>query len=246
MLFLAGCAVFRRTMTIPADAYSPGAVLSALENNFARIDHFKGRGRLSVAAPSRSFSLAIDLLIDRPDTLYLRLEAVFGLDVGWLFLNRQNYRFYIPLENLYDEGSLDSLRLERFFKVAPDYDQMVSLLCGLERVQGLAELRLLREEDRLVLSGSDARGAHRYWIDPVRGVVIQSQICDSSGQVLLLQKFDRFRCISGVQVPQTIRIERPLEKQFMTLYYDQISINKKYSAKEIKTKIPASARKASQ
>ncbi|HOH06485.1 MAG: hypothetical protein BWY77_00546 [bacterium ADurb.Bin431] len=236
-----GCATFRRPALLPADTASPQRVLTALESNYARIDHFNGRGRLQLSSPSRSLSLDIDVLIDQPDTLFLRLEALLGLDVGWLFSDRHEYRFYLPTENLYGQGAMDSLRWERFFRIAPGYDLLLGTLVGLERGGALAEPVLGQEEKHLVLTGTTSMGLHTLWIDPGRGVVTRSELCDSTGRLLVRQRFERFSRIKGVQVPHTIRIERPAEKQHLILQYDQISINKKYSAQEIKTKIPASA-----
>ncbi len=238
-----GCASLRPPALLPADTASPQRVLAALEHNYARIDHFKGRGRLLLSSPSRSLSLDIDVLIDQPDTLFLRLEALFGLDVGWLFSDRHEYRFYLPTENLYSQGTMDSLRLERFFRIAPGYDLLLGTLVGLERGAALAGPALGLEENNLMLTGTTPLGVNTLWIDPRRGVVTRSELCDSTGQLLVRRRFERFSRIKGVQVPHTIRVERPAERQHLILQYDQISINKKFSAQEIKTRIPASARR---
>ncbi|HOT95939.1 MAG TPA: DUF4292 domain-containing protein [bacterium] len=243
ILLCSGCAALRQPMLFPADSEALDLVLRTLENNYARIDHFEGEGRLSVAIPGRSVSLMAHLLIDRPDTLYVRLEALFGLDVGWLFCNRQHYRFYIPMENLYGAGPVDSLLSGSAFRLVPDYDELLSTLCGLERARGLTGLEINRVESRLILTGAGPLGRHTYWIDPKRGVVLQGQVCDSSGQVLLRQKYDHFKRINGVHIPQAIRVERPAARETLALRYEAVRINKKYSTKEIKTRIPASARK---
>ena len=244
LILMSGCAALRPPMLFPPGTESPAQVAAALEHNFARIDHFQGQGRLSVSFPGRSVSVTTRLIIDRPDTLFVRLEALFGLDIGWFFSDRHHYRFYIPMENLYGDGSVDSVQRTHLFKLAPDYDQLLSTLCGLEQAKGLTGVQLVRKEDRLILSGQGPLGEHTYWIDARRGVVLQGQVCDSSGQVLLRQKFDRFKRIGGVQLPQSIRVERPGEKQALVLHYDEIRVNRNYSPREIKTRIPASARKA--
>lgn len=243
IMMAGGCATFRRPALLPADMESPGRVIAALDNNYARIDKFKGRGRLLLSTPSRSISLDMDVLIDRPDTLFLRLEALFGLDVGWLFSDRHEYRLYLPTQNLFSQGAMDSLRWERYVRIAPGYDLLLGTLVGLEQAGALAEPALAREEKRLVLTGTSPMGVHTFWIDPGRGVVTQSEVCDSTGLLLVRQRFERFSRIKGVQVPHTIRIERPAEKQRLVLQYEKISINKKFSAREIKTTIPASARR---
>ncbi len=243
LLLACGCATMRQPDLFPAGSESPERVMRVLADNYSRIDHFRGEGRLSVAIPGRSFSLTAHLLIDRPDTLYLRLEALFGLDVGWLFCDRLNYRFYIPMENLYGAGAVDSLLTGRTFRQVPDYDALLATLCGVEQARGLSSIALNRGQDRLILSGTGPLGLHTYWIDPKRGVILEGSVSDSSGQILLRQKYDHFKRINGVFVPQTIRVERPAEREAVVLHYEAIRINKKYSAKEIKTRIPASARK---
>ncbi len=243
LLLLGGCATMRRPPAIPADVNSAERVLAALEANYGRLDRFRGEGRLSVSAPGRSFSLDTRVFIDRPDTLYVRLEALFGLDVGWLFADRIGYLFYIPMQNAYGRGPVDSLSLNGFIDVMPDYDQFLATLTGIELARHLTTPRLSREGKLLVLTGHGALGMQTFWIDPERGVITRSEVVDSTGVVVLRQQFDRFSRVNGVQLPFTIKVLRPLEQQGMTLFYERVSVNKKFSAKEIKLKIPASARK---
>ena len=243
VVLLSSCAVFRHPPAISPEIRSPKQVLATLESNYARLDYFKGRGRLSVTAPDRAVSLDVQVYIDRPDTLYIRLEAIFGIDVGWLYSDGREYRYYIPMQNIYGQGSIDSLRKERLVALMVDYDELLALFSGIERAKDLNEPKLSHEGKTVVLTGEDAMGKHTYWIDAKHGVVTQSQVSDSLGRILLQQKYERFRRIRNVLVPHVIRLERPAEKQVLILFYDQISINRKFSANEIKTKIPASARK---
>lgn len=240
-LLAAGCATWRRAPAIPPEESSVERVREVLEINYSRLEQFKARGRLQIAAPGQSAVLDARVLIDRPDTLYVRLEALLGIDVAWLFCDRREYLFYLPLENLYGRGPADSLRLERFFRVTPDYEQLMSVLLGLELARNVEELRLDRDESGLRLSGTSPLGQHQYWIDPVRGVVTRGEVRDGAGELVLRQSFERFSKIGGVQVPRLIRLQRPREKQGLTLLYDEISINKRFSAAEIKTRIAASA-----
>lgn len=241
VLLTAGCATWRRAPAIPQEATSVERVREVLEANYGRLEQFKARGRLQIASPGQSAVLDARVLIDRPDTLYVRLEALLGIDVGWLFCDRREYLFYLPLENLYGRGPADSLRLDRFFKVTPDYEQLMGALLGLELARHLTDPQIERDESGLRLSGSSALGQHQYWIDPVRGVVTRGEVRDGAGELLLRQSFERFSRIGGVQVPRLIRLQRPRERQGITLLYEEISINKRFSAAEIKTRIAESA-----
>ncbi|NOY57962.1 MAG: hypothetical protein GXO75_03380 [Calditrichaeota bacterium] len=55
----------------------------------------------------------------------------------------------------------------------------------------------------------------------------------------MLEEFDRFvRMNGGVFVPRTIRLQRPVEKQSLTLFYENLVVNKKISKKDFNFKVP--------
>jgi len=243
LLAAAGCAPFTSRRAIEAVETSPGRVVQIVEKNYSRIRNLHGRGRMQVEATGRSFSLGAQVAVQYPDTLFIRLEAVFGIDVGWLFADRQRFTFFIPMQNSYLTGATDSLSTSPLFDFEMPYPDLINTLGGRPMIGELQTADLKKTQKEWILSGGPTIERRLFWIDPRRGVVTRAEVRDSSGQAILVQQFERFGRIDGVYLPHTIRLLRPLEKQGMTLFYETLTLNAKSMAKVFKRKIPQNARR---
>jgi outer membrane lipoprotein-sorting protein len=241
LLLLFGCSHTLRRPAIPSDETRWRLIPQLLQNNYNRLKTFKASGRMIVESPEQSFSTSSRVVISRPDSLYLKLEATFGIDVGWLFSDRKTFRFYSPQRNMCYYGSFDSLRVGDFFSFDLSYDKFLQALAGIELVDGLDSGQLEKDGKSLLLTGETGQKKVSYWIDPSKGVVTRSEVRDSRGQVILQSEYQRFAYVDHVYVPRTIRIKRPLERERLTLYYTRLEINKKINDNDIRTKIPDSA-----
>lgn len=239
---LLACAPFAyRPVFSPAET-SFERVIKTLEANNNLLHNLKGQGRLIIENLGKSYSLDAHIVIIRPDTLYVRLEAIFGVNVGWLFSDRNDYTFYIPMQNAFFTGSSDSLAFGKFLDFDLKYDSLLGAMTGIDLLSDLEQYQLSQDGEMLLLQGRSQVGKHIYWIDPRHGVITRAEIRDNTNQVVLIETFERFRQLHGIFVPRTIRIQRPMEQQGFTIFYEKLSLNEKISGKEFKRKIPSSAR----
>lgn len=245
LLLWSGCSVWKVKPAIAPDEHRLENVLTIISDNDARLDRLKGRGRMVIELSERSMTLDAHVIIDRPDTFYIRLEALFGLDVGWLFVVKDKYTFYSPMQNTYASGSTDSLRMGPLPDFFIDGHAILRAFAGLALVNNLQNMQIVQEGKDLILSGTTDMGVQKHWIDRGRGVIIRSEQNDSTGQVLVRTSYERFSKLNGVFVPRTIRLQRPSERQGVTMFYEQLHVNEKRSAKDIKIKIPRNARRVS-
>ncbi|NIA30969.1 MAG: DUF4292 domain-containing protein [Actinobacteria bacterium] len=239
LVFLAGCASVLRGPAINPQETNWQVVTQILQNNFERLRTLQGWGRLVVETPQMAYNASSTVVFKSPDSLFVKIEAIFGLDVGTLFADRDTYRLYIPSHNTCYTGSTDSMALSQFIAFDLSLDKLIHTLSGLETAQGLSKGILKKDKKGLILWGNDGTYIHKYWIDPKKGVVTRGEIRNKSNQTVLLEEFDRFiRMDGGVIVPRTIRLQRPLEKQSLTLFYENLVVNKKVSEKDFKFKVP--------
>ena len=238
-----GCTVWKTRPVIPMEERSAARVLAIINANAEKLDHLKGRGRMTLEMSGRSMTLDAHIIMNRPDTLYIRLEALFGLDVGWLFVDKERYTLFNAMQNTYASGAIDSLPGGALPGFEVDVSHFLGSLTGLESARNMHDLQMSRDEDGLAVEGLTALGRQKHWMDRSRGVVVRSESYDSTGAVLLQAAYERFSRINGVQVPRTIRLKRPPENQSITIFYQQLQINEALSAKDFKLKIPANARR---
>ena len=218
-------------------------VTAALNKNYSHLKTMKGWGRLTVETPQMSQSASSRVILNRPDSVYVKVEAVFGIDVGWLFSDRSSFLYYTPHSNICYTGAFDSLKRVNPISFDLTFDRFIQTLAGLEMIPKLKNGRVQQSGDNLLLFGINGNYFHRYWIDPQKGVVIRSEVRDSLNNIIFTTEYQRFTKINDVIIPRTIRIQYPIKKERLTLFYNKIEINKKLSKNDFRTKIPDSALK---
>ncbi len=238
LVFLAGCAPALRRAAINPGETNWQVIPQALQNNFDRLKTLKGWGRLVVETPQMAYNATSTIVLKKPDSLFVKIEAIFGLDVGTLFADRDTYRLYIPSHNTCYTGSTDSMALSQFIAFDLSLKKLIHTFTGLETAQGLSKGILKKEKNRIILWGNDGTFIHKYWIDPKQGVITRAEIRNKKNQTVLLEEFDRFIRLDGIVVPRTIRLQRPLENESLTLFYENLVVNKKVSAKEFRFQVP--------
>ncbi len=237
------CTPVTNRFAIPPETTSYSTVFRTILKNNERLQTFQGRGRIVIAAPGRSYSLDAQIIVSRPDTLFLRLEAFWGMDVGWLFIDRNSYTLYLPTQNTYFSGSRDSLELSDFIDFYLPYDQLLNALFGSPLLVNLKDAQVNHGEGVLFVNGNSDLGVHTYTIDKKRGVILESETRLVKDETFIVEKYERFKKLGGMYIPRTIRIYRPLEKKGLTLFYEELKINGKLTPKDFKRAIPVHAQK---
>jgi outer membrane lipoprotein-sorting protein len=218
-------------------------IQAVLKKNYNKIKNFHGSGKLLVESPDYSYSADSKVLVKNPDSVYVKVEAIFGLDVGVLFADREYYLIYTPMQNIYYTGSTDSLNLQKFISFNLNYDDLIESLLGLELALDFDLNQIKQVGQSILLVGKKQDNTVAHWVNPEYGVITKSTVVNGNKQVVLKAEYDRFSITDGVVIPKTIRILRPLRKESLTLFYRMIKINKDLSKDDFKVKIPDSARR---
>ena len=238
-LAFVGCAgVLKRPMIDPAET-NWRVVKNVVERNYHKLKTLKGQGRLIVETPQQSYNATSTVVIKKPDSVFIKVEAAFGIDIGWMFTDRNSYIIYTPYQNLYYTGPVDSLNLRNFLSFDLTFEKLLQTLTGMVLIEDIPDLRLTRDNNKLLLTGN--QGKLRYWVDPMQGVVTRVEKRDERNRLLQLEEYQRYTVIKNVHIPRTIRIQRPRQREALTLFYTRLEVNKKVSAKDFKIKIPESA-----
>lgn len=236
-----GCAPGLRRPVIPPDEDRWQAVSAILQKNYERLQTLRGWGTLSVQAPDLSYSTSARIVLNKPDSIFIKIEAAFGIDVGWLFSDRKSFILYSPLQNSYYSGAGDSLYLSDFIPFDLGYDKLIQTIAGMELALDIEKGVLKREGDQLILIGHRENRQHIYWIDPGKGVVTKAQTWENRERLILQQEYSRFVTIQNVTLPQTIKLTRPRERESLTLFYERLNVNDRLSEKDFRHKLPQNA-----
>jgi len=234
--------------------------------NYGRWQNFRGQGNLTVESPQARLSASAQVLTMKPDSIFIKVEASFGIDAGFFFANRQRFETYSPLENIYYFGETENVRDLTLFQMDLTFDEMISGLVGtalppfdssftvtredeLYRFEGKRQQRVSAEAftnglTQYAAAAIDSAAIWRvtYWVDAKRGVVTKAEEYDASGELYARQEFKRFRQKRGVWLPQLIQMQRPTEHERLTVFYNNVEVNAKINATEFVIRVPKTAR----
>ena len=241
LFFIGGCAGLYRKPAIDIESATLKNVSAILAQNRDRLITLKGKAQVLIETPLLQHQASSHIVIKRPDSVFIKIEAAFGIDVGWFFSDRQSYTVYLPFQNTLYSGSLDSLAIPYLTRFDLSYEQIVDALTGIEVPSQLDSGSLRLDRDKLVLAGKWQGQDIRYWIDPNLGVITQTEVLDADGKVIFREKFERIVKISGVVFPRTIRLERPNRNERVVIHYTHLVVNKPLNNNDFKLKTPKNA-----
>lgn len=260
---ISGCA--GRTPKIERE-WQPKELYSRVVENYRRLQTFRGEGPLTIESPQARLMAPAKILVLKPDSIFIKIEAALGIDAGFFFADRHQFATFSPLENLYFFGETQKVRELTFFQMDLTYDEMMSGLVGVAlphfdstftitregeeyRIEGK---RQQRPTEEMPVNGMTQYAAAAidstawrvtYWINAARGVVVKAEERDENGELYARQDFKRFRQVHGVWLPQLIQMQRPALKERLTIFYNHIDLNNKIAASEFVIRVPKNTRR---
>ena len=242
LLLWQGCAIFSKSHRPDPNA-DPRAVYLRVAENYRHLQSFRGKGRLIIDSPEVKLSAPATVLTLKPDSLFIQVEAVFGIDVGFFFADGKRFESYSPLENTYFFGGVDRMQDLMLFQFEATYEEIMSSVVGTVLPPFDSTFTMHIEGDSYRFDGRRLDWQVAYWVDPKHGVVTKSEQRDSTGALYARQSFRRFRKVRGVWLPQLIRMEKPAQHERLTMFYSRIETNVELAASDFSLRVPASAKR---
>ena len=263
VISLLGCA--GRTPKLERE-WRPEELYERVMENYRRLQTFRGEGPLTIESPQARLMAPAQILVLKPDSIFIKVEAALGIDAGFFFADRRQFATFSPLENLYFFGETQKVHELTFFQMDLTYDEMMSGLVGAAlpyidstftitregeeyRLEGK---RQPRQTEALPVNGMTQYAAAAidstawrvtYWINAARGVVVKAEERDANGELYARQDFKRFRQVRGIWLPQLIQMQRPALKERLTIFYNHITLNNKIAASEFVIRVPQNAKR---
>lgn len=261
---LAGCA--GRPPQVNRD-WQPQELYGRVLENYRRLHSFRGEGTLTIESTQVRFSApAARVLVLKPDSIYIKVEAALGIDAGFFFADRRQFATFSPLENLYFYGETARVHELTLFQMDLTYDEMMSGMVGAALPPFDSTFTLTRDgntyrfdgkrqpqpDEEVIANGVTQYAAAEldtaawrvtYWVNPEHGVVIKAEERDENGDLYARQEFKRFRQVRGVWLPQLIQMQRPVLKERLTIFYNHVEVNSKIAMAEFVINVPKNAKR---
>lgn len=241
ILPLWGCGSSSRLQIPDLTTTSPQQIQYRVERNLENLRTFQGQARLIIEFGGSGYDGYASVYLIRPDSLFVKTEAILGIDVGALFLDHRYFAAYAPRDNILYYGERDILRLRDFLDVEIETNELYEALTGLVQVNVNVTSQLRYDGDQILLITKSERGLDKYWISPKNYLVMKGERYDLSGNMILRKELDRVRKNDGHALPQTIKITRPKDRERITVVYRRQTLNKEIDPQKFKMKTAKNA-----
>ncbi len=223
--------------------FTPEDLQLRAARNLNNLQSFEGKARVIIEFPGKSYNGFSKIFMKLPDSVYVKTEAILGIDIGGLFLDQRYFAAYAPRDNILYYGEAESLDLRDFLEIEIDTDELFEVFTGLNQIVVNETSKLIFAGGKFVVTTQLDQQSLIYEVDPDKYIVTKSQLVDAEGKTILLKEYRRLRKTKGLVLPQIIKLTRPQARERITVYYTNQKINKKIAAEKFKIKPAKNAKK---
>ncbi len=243
LLFVSGCASIFSGYQIDPQEKEWEVVKQALVKNDARLRTLKGWGKITIQNQQTAYYADASVVYKKPDSLFLKIEAALGIDVGTIMVDSDSFHMYAPHQNTCFSGSTDALSKSGLINFNVTFEKLTQMLTGLYTGDEF-DTGIIYTNDQIIIFESSFENLYfKYWIDPYWGAVSRAEIRNSENDLVLTQEYDRFINLSGVRIPRTSRLYWHKENQSFSMFYTNLLVNKKLKQRDFFLRIPKNAKK---
>lgn len=231
-----------RRARVSVDDITPLEIIKKNNAYTERLRYMKAVSTLTLESPKSSNQFSAQIAIRYPDSVYIKIEGILGVDGLKASLNKDTYVLYNIVNKYVIKGKTSTDAIRKTFDYDVSFEEMVELLMGLVPLKE-TELEQLTQFDvdssYYVMNFNNGTGSKKIWIDPYADFAVSRiNYYDASGELMLEKEFTRFEKINGFYFPRYVRVIRPKEKDLLSLYFDLRTINKSFSSSLFEIRYP--------
>jgi outer membrane lipoprotein-sorting protein len=213
-----------------------------INSNSKFIETFAASGSISIETPEESNSGSIEVRIKTPDSIFIRIEGPFGIDVAAALITGKDFIYYNAQENKAIMGPATEANIGAILRIKMNFNELLSSLTGTflftEETGDTAEAGA--ENNNYVIPATINTGNSKYYVDPDTYMINRYSVTDETGRKILDVAYSRFRIVNSMTLPDQIIIKKPDKHQTIWINYDTKEVNGK--GLSFKIKIPKSAK----
>jgi len=210
------------------------------------IETLEANGTISFDSPEMSSSGSIEIKIKKPDTVYVKIEGPFGIDIAIALISRNEFTYYNVQENKVITGPSSDINIGAILKIKVSFDELLNSFSGSFHFDDelTDSTEAASENNSYVLLVNKTFAKQKYYVEPNNYFINRYSLLDAANKPLLDVNYTNFNkeTVEGMSInfPNSITINRPENKQTVWLDYDSKEINKKNLT--FKLKVPKSAK----
>jgi len=189
-----------------------------------KIRTIKASCRISVDSDEFSGNFFANIYYINHDSLLLSVSGPFGVQAGTLFIGKNRFIFYNQMTNKFYNGMVKDFENKNFFQFPLKLKELVNIIAGKENLPSMKINTYEIKENSYFINGQFNSDDYSIWIDHKYGH-IKELIVKRADHVLYQKEYNDYLKSNNLYFPRKIKMIRPEEKQAVSIYYTQISLN---------------------
>ena len=181
------------------------------------------------------------ILYNLNDSLLISVSGPFGIDVGKMFIGKKRFIFLNQFANQFYSGETEKFKNKNFLQFPLKIEEVSNFFVGKEVLHNMKILNYSIVEDQFFIQGKNGIFNYNIWIDHITGKIKKIEYLNED-KIFLVKEYEKFAKFNQMYFPKHIKLTRPEEKQVISVYYTQLTINEKILSSEFSVKISDSAR----
>lgn len=195
--------------------------------NNHEVTTLRARGTISIESRDFIGTGSITVSLKRPDSILIKVEGPFGIDIGTMLLTKERFLYYDSYSNRVITGATTNRNIRSLLRVDLGFMDVMDLLSGTTPIarQRVRPDSVSIDDDQLLLSFKDGSASTRFWIDPENFVVVRYELVGDQKEPILETRYKRFVRYDKVLLPRSISMLAYRQKHGLALHYDEIEVN---------------------
>jgi hypothetical protein len=210
--------------TLDTDKVTFNELLDNIQNEQNKITTLKAGCRISIDSDDFSGNFFANVYYIKDDSLLLSVTGPFGIQAGTLFLGKERFIFYNQMTNKFYNGTIIDFSNQTFFQFPLKLRELINIFVGKEDLPSMKISEYSIENNLFHVQANNSDENYSIKIDNSTGH-IRKLTLKKDNQVMYTREYDTFVKSDGLYFPRKIRMIRPEEKQAVSIYYTNVSLN---------------------
>jgi hypothetical protein len=221
LIFILGCSasLVRKTPNFHLPSLNDWPVY--FKNNYQSIKTIKSQARITIESPDMGMNFTVQMIFTAPDTLYIKAEGPFGIDLGKIFIGKDRFIIHNQFNNQFLAGALDDEYYNTFLETNMTFREIKNAFIGNTYIP---EYLPLVDEKHGVFAAKSDNKKWRYVVDINTGLLKTWEVY-LDNQIILKQEYLKYFTEKGIIIPRLVRLILPQKKEMFAIYHKNIQIN---------------------
>jgi len=225
LILLSSCSYFIKKTVEPDKSISYKYLLEQHAYWQKSINTLNGNARIMLDSPQYSQNFDAQIALSGKDSLFISVSGPFGMNVGKVFIAKSRFIFYNEMMNQFYSGATADFEGRNFMQFPVEINQLRSVFIAKDQFDVLKKENYEILEDAYFIEVANGQLRYKIWFDPTVLLIKKIEYYETE-TLLFYKEYSRFKQMDDFWFPTLINYVRPGQKEALTIYFNELEINK--------------------